>query len=86
MTVMLVFAVTLLLAVLVSDLAERRVPLTSMVFLAAGAKIERSHADRLLHLAALCIGGSIIARSSTEVLVARWFRKVERPAEAGAGG
>lgn len=34
-------------------------------------------ADRMFHLVALCIAGSIIAHSSTDVLVARWFSRGE---------
>ncbi len=34
-------------------------------------------ADQLFHLVALCIAGSILAHSSTDVLVARWFSKGE---------
>ena len=34
-------------------------------------------ADQLFHLVALCIAGSILAHSSTDVLVARWFGKGE---------
>lgn len=32
-------------------------------------------ADQLFHLVALCIAGSILAHSSTDVVVARWFGK-----------
>ena len=32
-----------------------------------------TRADGLFHLVALCIAGSIIAHSSTDVLVARWL-------------
>lgn len=63
------------------------------------ARVDWEHADRLFHLAALCIAGSIIAHSSTDVLVARWFRgrrqaevapdpngPVPRPTTAQPGG
>ena len=32
-----------------------------------------TRADELFHLVAICIAGSIIAHSSTDVLVARWL-------------
>ena len=35
--------------------------------------------DQLFHLIALVVAGSIIAHSSTDALVARWFRKAEAP-------
>jgi NhaP-type Na+/H+ or K+/H+ antiporter len=34
-------------------------------------------ADRMFHLIALVIALSIVAHSSTDVLVARWFRRAE---------
>jgi sodium/hydrogen antiporter len=34
-------------------------------------------ADRMFHLVALCIAGSILAHSSTDVVVARWFGRGE---------
>ncbi|WP_435010355.1 cation:proton antiporter [Tundrisphaera lichenicola] len=37
------------------------------------SKIDWGRADQLFHLIALCITGSIIAHSSTDVLVARWL-------------
>jgi sodium/hydrogen antiporter len=38
--------------------------------------------DELFHLLAVVIAGSIIAHSSTDVMVARWFQKAEaEPAE-----
>ncbi len=42
---------------------------------AKAAKIEWSEADRLFHLVAICIAGSILAHSSTDVVVARWLGK-----------
>ena len=39
------------------------------------AKIDFARADQLFHLVAICITGSILAHSSTDVLVARWFAK-----------
>ena len=38
---------------------------------------EAPRAEQLFHLAALVITASIIAHSSTDILVARWFRKTE---------
>ncbi len=38
-------------------------------------KIAWGRADHLFHLIALCIAASIIAHSSTDVLVARWFEQ-----------
>lgn len=38
----------------------------------AGA-MSNAKADRLFHLVALCIAGSIIAHSSTDVLIAIWL-------------
>lgn len=55
------------------------------------SEIDLARADRLFHLIALCIAGSIVAHSSTDVLVARWFSKSrdeadpDRP-DAGPGG
>lgn len=40
---------------------------------ARAAKIEWSRADGLFHLIAICIVGSILAHSSTDVVVARWL-------------
>lgn len=42
-------------------------------------------ADEILHLAALVIAGSIIAHSSTDVLIANWLERHERPARARSG-
>lgn len=36
--------------------------------------------DRLFHLIALVVGGSIVAHSSTDVLIARWFHRQEQSA------
>ena len=48
-------------------------------------------ADQLFHLVAICIAGSIIAHSSTDVLVARWLsgreggkKEAHDPGRAGA--
>jgi hypothetical protein len=38
-------------------------------------------ADRLFSLVALCIAGSILAHSSTDVLVARWFEPPRQGSE-----
>jgi NhaP-type Na+/H+ or K+/H+ antiporter len=38
---------------------------------------EAARAEQIFHLAALVITVSIIAHSSTDILVARWFRKTE---------
>jgi sodium/hydrogen antiporter len=40
---------------------------------AKATKMDWSRADQLFHLVAICIAGSIIAHSSTDVLVARWL-------------
>lgn len=56
-----------------------------LLILRAGAPL----ADEMFHLVALAIAGSIIAHSSTDVLLARWFREEEqedRGEEAGAPG
>jgi NhaP-type Na+/H+ or K+/H+ antiporter len=46
---------------------------------AKSAKIDWGRADALFHLVALCIAGSIVAHSSTDILVAQWLgRKRER--------
>ena len=42
-------------------------------------------ADQILHLAALVIAGSIIAHSSTDVLVANWLERHEHPERARSG-
>jgi len=34
-------------------------------------------ADRMFHLVAIVVTGSMIAHSSTDVLFARWFRRAE---------
>jgi NhaP-type Na+/H+ or K+/H+ antiporter len=36
-------------------------------------KMEPMRADHLFHLVAVCIVGSIVAHSSTDVLIARWL-------------
>ena len=48
------------------------------------SEIDLGRADRLFHLIALCITGSIIAHSSTDVLVARWFTKAREDAKLEA--
>lgn len=54
--------------------------------------LDISRADHLFHLIALCITGSIIAHSSTDILVARWFSrcrdedKRENPHKPDPGG
>ncbi len=48
-------------------------------------KVDWEHADRLFTLAALCIAGSILAHSSTDVLVARWFHESEDDEAEDAG-
>lgn len=40
---------------------------------ATAGKLDRGRADQLFHLVALCIVASIIAHSSTDVVVARWL-------------
>lgn len=40
---------------------------------ATAGKLDRDRADALFHLVALCIVASIVAHSSTDVIVARWF-------------
>jgi sodium/hydrogen antiporter len=45
------------------------------------AKLDWGEADRLFHLVALCIAGSIIAHSSTDVLVARWLSRGQAETE-----
>ena len=47
------------------------------------AEIDWGRADQLFHLAFVCIAGSIIAHSSTDVVIARWFRKAEGDAPPG---
>ncbi len=47
----------------------------SVVFGLLVLKSGVARADELFHLAALVIVGSILAHSSTDVLVARWFKK-----------
>ncbi len=42
-------------------------------------------ADQILHLAALVIAGSIIAHSSTDVLIANWLERREHPERARSG-
>ncbi len=42
---------------------------------AQASEIDWTRADQLFHLAAICIAGSMIAHSSTDVLMARWFHK-----------
>ena len=44
---------------------------------AKAEKFDWTRADELFHLVALCIAGSIIAHSSTDVLVARWLSRRE---------
>lgn len=38
------------------------------------------HRSRLFHLVGLVVAGSIVAHSSTDVIVARWFREVDEEA------
>ncbi len=45
---------------------------------AKAEKIAWSEADRLFHLVALCIAGSILAHSSTDVVVAQWLARRRR--------
>ena len=40
---------------------------------ATAGKLDRGRADALFHLVALCIVASIIAHSSTDVIVAQWL-------------
>jgi NhaP-type Na+/H+ or K+/H+ antiporter len=42
------------------------------------------NAERLFHLIALVIAGSIVAHSSTDVLLARWFIDDEKPEPGGS--
>ena len=49
---------------------------------AKAGEIDWARADELFHLVALCIAGSILAHSSTDVLVARWLAR----GEEGPGG
>ena len=46
-----------------------------------GGSIARDRADGMFHLIALCVVGSIVAHSSTDVVVARWLgsREIEPP-------
>ena len=44
---------------------------------AKAGEIDWARADQLFHLVALCIAGSILAHSSTDVLVARWLARGE---------
>ncbi len=59
---------------------------------AKSSRIDLGRADQLFHLIALCITGSIIAHSSTDILVARWFSRCrdedrrEHPNRADPGG
>jgi NhaP-type Na+/H+ or K+/H+ antiporter len=39
------------------------------------------NADRMFHLVAVVVTGSMVAHSSTDVLFARWFRRAEGPAD-----
>ena len=48
---------------------------------AKDARIDWARADHLFHLVALCIAGSILAHSSTDVLMARWLGRDRREAE-----
>ncbi|HZD18861.1 MAG TPA: cation:proton antiporter [Actinomycetota bacterium] len=50
-----------------------------LLILRAGAP----QADEMFHLVALVIAGSILAHSSTDVLIARWFRQEEAEDRAG---
>ncbi|MGE5757113.1 MAG: hypothetical protein ACM35G_15595, partial [Planctomycetaceae bacterium] len=50
---------------------------------AKAAKLDWARADQLFHLVALCIAGSIIAHSSTDVLVARWLGRGRNRADHG---
>ena len=47
------------------------------------AKMDWDEADRLFHLIALCITGSIVAHSSTDVLVARWLGRGSKSESTG---
>jgi len=53
---------------------------------ARASKLDWTRADQLFHLVALCIAGSIIAHSSTDVLVARWLGRGRDEGEAGGAG
>ncbi|CAN5618658.1 cation:proton antiporter [soil metagenome] len=55
----------------------------SVVYALLILKAGLGRGDELFHLAALVITGSILAHSSTDVLVARWFREEEAVADAG---
>ncbi len=48
---------------------------------AEAGRLGLSQADRLFHLVALCIAVSIVAHSSTDVLVARWLARVRDETE-----
>jgi hypothetical protein len=52
-----------------------------MLILASSAP----HKMQLVRLSALVITGSIVAHSSTDVLVARWFRRQPEPGPQPAG-
>jgi hypothetical protein len=39
-------------------------------------------ADRMFHLVAIVVTGSMIAHSSSDVLFARWFRRAESETKA----
>lgn len=49
----------------------------ALLMLGAGIK----HANELFHLAALVIAGSILAHSSTDVVVAEWLQRTQGPSE-----
>ena len=67
MVLLLAFAACLLIAVLVSERAHRRILSTAVLFLLTGVVVGEG---MLFHLAALVIAASIVAHSSTDVLVA----------------
>lgn len=79
MIALLVFAATLLVAVFLSEIARRSVLSTAVLFLFAGfiagtgCNQASPNADRIFHLIAIVVVASIMAHSSTDVLVSRWL-------------
>lgn len=49
-------------------------------------RMDLLRADHLFHLVAICIVGSIVAHSSTDVLIARWLGQRQNDVAAGSGG
>lgn len=82
----LVLSVTLLVGVLLSELLHRSVRSTAVLFLAVGAIVRRSSALASTGASAATMVLSMVAHSSTDVLVARRFRGRERAVRTGQPG